>query len=61
MLYRNPPYLWCIAPLMILWLSRVWLLASRGELNEDPVLFALTDRMSLVIGAAVALIAWLAI
>jgi 4-hydroxybenzoate polyprenyltransferase/phosphoserine phosphatase len=60
-LYRHPPLLWAVAPLMVLWLSRVWLLASRGELNEDPVLFALTDRMSLLIGAAVALIAWLAI
>jgi 4-hydroxybenzoate polyprenyltransferase/phosphoserine phosphatase len=60
-LYRNPPLLWGIAPLMVLWLSRVWLLASRGELNEDPVLFALTDRMSILIGLAVAAIAWLAI
>jgi hypothetical protein len=39
----------------------VWLLASRGELNEDPVVFALTDRMSLIIGATVAAIALLAI
>ena len=46
---------------MILWLSRVWLLASRGELNEDPLVFALTDRMSLAIGAVVTAIALLAI
>jgi len=46
---------------MLLWLNRVWLLASRGELNEDPVVFALTDRMSLVIGVAVAAIALLAL
>jgi hypothetical protein len=32
--------LWLIVPLMILWLNRVWLLASRGELDEDPVAFA---------------------
>jgi len=49
-LYRQPRYLWLIVPLMILWLSRVWLVASRGELNEDPVVFALTDRLSLFIG-----------
>ena len=60
-LYRRPTLLWLIMPLMILWLCRVWLLASRGELHEDPVVFALTDRMSLLIGAAVALIAVLAI
>jgi len=60
-LYREPRYLWLIVPLMILWLCRVWLLASRGELNEDPVIFAITDRMSLLIGALVAVIAVLAI
>jgi hypothetical protein len=60
-LYHKPSLLWLIVPLMILWLSRVWLLASRGELNEDPVVFALTDRMSLIIGATVAAIALLAI
>jgi 4-hydroxybenzoate polyprenyltransferase/phosphoserine phosphatase len=60
-LYRHPVRLWLITPLMILWLSRVWLLASRGELDEDPVIFAVTDRISLLIGAAVAAIAALAV
>ena len=56
-LYRNPSLLWLIVPLMILWLCRVWLLASRGELDEDPVVFALTDRMSLLIGIATVAVA----
>ena len=60
-LYRHANRLWLVTPLMILWLSRVWLLASRGELNEDPVIFALTDRMSLLIGLAVAAIAAFAV
>jgi 4-hydroxybenzoate polyprenyltransferase len=60
-LYRQPGLLWLIVPLMILWLSRVWLLASRGDLDEDPVVFAMTDRMSLLIGAATAVIVLLAI
>ncbi len=60
-LYRHPKLLWLIMPLMILWLCRVWLLASRGELDEDPVAFALTDRVSLLIGAAVATVALLAL
>jgi 4-hydroxybenzoate polyprenyltransferase len=60
-LYRHEELLWLIMPLMILWLCRIWLLASRGELNEDPLVFALTDRMSLLIGVAVAAIALLAI
>ncbi len=60
-LYHVPKLLWLITPLMILWLNRVWLLASRGELDEDPVTFALTDRMSQLIGLAVVVIAWLAL
>jgi 4-hydroxybenzoate polyprenyltransferase len=59
-LYHEPGRLWLIMPLMILWLCRVWLLASRGELDEDPVAFALTDRMSQLIGVAVLMIAWMA-
>lgn len=61
MLYRRAELLWLIVPLMILWLCRVWLLASRGELDEDPLIFALTDRMSLAIGLLIAAIVVLAI
>jgi 4-hydroxybenzoate polyprenyltransferase len=60
-LYRHPGRMWLITPLMILWLSRVWLLASRGVLDEDPVVFALTDRMSLLLGLGVLLIAYSAL
>jgi hypothetical protein len=60
-LYRHPSTLWLIVPLIILWISRIWLLASRGELNEDPVVFALTDRLSLLIGVAVAAVAFAAL
>lgn len=56
-LYVHPVRMWLIVPLMLLWISRIWLLASRGEMNEDPVIFAVTDRMSLLIGLAVAAIA----
>ena len=60
-LYRRAQLLWLIMPLMILWLCRIWLLASRGELDEDPFVFALTNPMSLAIGIAIAAIAVLAI
>ncbi len=59
-LYKHPTRLWLIVPLMIYWLSRVWLLASRGELDEDPVIFAVTDPISLLTGAAIAMIVALA-
>jgi 4-hydroxybenzoate polyprenyltransferase len=56
-LYHHHDRMWLMAPLLILWLCRVWLLASRGELDEDPVVFALTDPMSLLMGVAAVLIA----
>ena len=59
--YHTPGRLWLVVPLMILWLNRVWLLASRGELDEDPVVFAITDRMSLMIGLAALAIVLLAV
>jgi 4-hydroxybenzoate polyprenyltransferase len=60
-LYHHPNRMWLITPLLILWISRVWLLASRGLLDEDPVVFALSDRMSLLLGLGVAAIAFSAL
>lgn len=56
-LYRHAARLWLIVPLFIYWLFRVWLLASRGELDDDPVVFAIQDRVSLAIGALVVIVA----
>ena len=50
-LYRNPAQLMWLSPVVLYWLSRVWLLAGRGELDDDPVLFAVRDRTSWVLGA----------
>jgi 4-hydroxybenzoate polyprenyltransferase/phosphoserine phosphatase len=52
-LYKHINRLWLLVPVMLLWLSRLWLLASRGELDEDPVVYAITDRRSLLLGAMV--------
>ncbi len=52
-LYQHPERLWLIVPLMLYWLYRVWLLGSRGEMDDDPVLFALRDRVSLLVGSCV--------
>jgi 4-hydroxybenzoate polyprenyltransferase len=51
-IYGEGGPLWGLCPLMLYWVSRVWLLARRGELDDDPVQFALTDRISLAVGAA---------
>ncbi len=52
--YSQPAFLWLICPLLLYWISRIWLLARRGQLHDDPVLFAVGDRVSYVIGALVA-------
>jgi 4-hydroxybenzoate polyprenyltransferase len=56
-LYRHSGRLWLIVPFMLYWLNRVWLLASRGDLDEDPVIFAIRDRVSLAIAFCVAILA----
>jgi len=52
-LYSHTGRLWLLVPVLLLWLSRLWLLASRGELHEDPVVYAITDKRSLLLGAIV--------
>jgi 4-hydroxybenzoate polyprenyltransferase len=48
-LYPHRSWLLGILPLLVLWLGRLWILAFRGEVNEDPVLYVSTDRVSLAI------------
>ncbi|MFZ5585280.1 MAG: UbiA family prenyltransferase [Thermodesulfobacteriota bacterium] len=48
-LYRHPHLLWAVCPLLLYWINRVWLLASRGRLHEDPVQFALRDPVGYLV------------
>jgi 4-hydroxybenzoate polyprenyltransferase len=59
-LYARPKVLWLIGPLLLYWLGRVWFMARRGNLGDDPVLFALKDRVSLLLGALIGILAFLA-
>jgi 4-hydroxybenzoate polyprenyltransferase len=49
-LYTHPKRLWLLCPVMLYWVGRVWLLAHRGQVNEDPLVFALKDKLSYVVG-----------
>jgi 4-hydroxybenzoate polyprenyltransferase len=49
-LYHRPKFIWMLCVLMLYWISRVWLTAQRGGMHDDPVVFALKDRVSLAIG-----------
>jgi 4-hydroxybenzoate polyprenyltransferase len=44
--YKSPSILFGICPVMLYWLTRVWFLAQRRELHDDPIVFALKDRNS---------------
>jgi hypothetical protein len=59
-LYRRPEFIWFACPLLLTWITRVWMLAHRGHMNEDPVVFAARDRVSLAIGALLAAVFWAA-
>ncbi len=50
-LYRSPWALWFLCPLLLYWISRVWILAYRGSMHDDPILFALRDRVSYLTAA----------
>ena len=53
-LYANPQFLWLICPILLYWITRIWFFATRGTLVDDPVVFALTDRVSWIAGTAAA-------
>ncbi len=56
--YGNPEFLWLIVPLVAIWIGRIWLLTHRGQMHDDPVYFAISDRPSQTL-AAFALICFL--
>jgi len=49
-LYSNPKFLWILVPVFLYWFGRIWILASRGLMNYDPVLFVTRDYVSLFCG-----------
>ncbi len=59
-LYSRPEALWLLCPLLVFWTCRLWLLAARGQMDDDPVLFAMRDPASYFTAAAGSGVAWLA-
>ncbi|MCW8899604.1 MAG: UbiA family prenyltransferase [Gammaproteobacteria bacterium] len=60
-LYSQPDWLWFVAITILYWISRMWLLAFRGNMNEDPVLFAIRDRTSYIVSLIVMISLYLAL
>ena len=53
--YVHPETLWLICPVLLYWISRMWQKAGRGQMHDDPLVFALRDRVSLWVGIACAM------
>jgi len=49
--YPAPEWLWMVPPVMLYWVVRLWMKANRGEVDDDPVVFAARDWQSLVVAA----------
>ena len=55
-LYRSPEIVWGTVPTMLFWVSWMWLRAHRGEMHDDPLVFAVKDKPSLAAGGVFALV-----
>lgn len=58
--YTQPEWLWLIVPSILYWIGRVWIIAHRGQMNEDPVVFALHDKVSYAILVFIAIVVFMA-
>jgi 4-hydroxybenzoate polyprenyltransferase/phosphoserine phosphatase len=52
--YRNPFLLWVLPAAIVYWQCRTWLKADRGDVHDDPLVYAMRDRISWAVGAVVA-------
>jgi len=60
LLYKQPIVIWALCPLLLYWISRLWFLTNRGQMHEDPVVFALKDRVSYALVILTALVTFVA-
>jgi hypothetical protein len=52
-LYAQPELIWLAVPLMLFWVSWIWLNAHRGQMHDDPIVFAIKDKASLSVAGLV--------
>jgi 4-hydroxybenzoate polyprenyltransferase len=53
-LYSHPHFLWLVCPILMYWISRMLMMAHRRLVNDDPIVFALKDRVSIIAGVLIA-------
>ena len=59
-LYTQPKIAWGLVPIMLYWISRIWMETHRGNMHDDPLVYALKDRISLLTGVAAGVVLFLA-
>jgi len=60
LLYSRYEILWLICPIILYWLTRLILITHRGEMHQDPIIFAIKDKISLYIAISIGFIVFLA-
>lgn len=60
-LYSHPQLMWPACMVMLYWVSRIWIIAHRGGMDDDPIVFALKDKISVVCGGLIGLFMMLAV
>ena len=53
--------MWPVCMIMLYWISRIWIIAHRGNMDDDPIVFALKDKISVLCGALIGLCMLLAV
>ncbi|MDK1396768.1 UbiA family prenyltransferase [Pseudomonas protegens] len=59
-LYSHPQIIWLACPLLLFWTTRIWMLTHRGKMHDDPVVFAIKDKVSVLVGILFGLVFWVA-
>jgi 4-hydroxybenzoate polyprenyltransferase len=48
-LYGRYEFMWLLCPLLLYWISHVWLTEHRGKMHDDPLVFAMKNRTSRIL------------
>ena len=59
--YSRSELIWATSVLLLYWVSHMWLMAHRGRMTDDPLVFAMRDRLSILLVALMGASAWLAV
>lgn len=58
--YSRPEMMWLTVPILLYWVTRIWIKTHRGLMHDDPVLFAIKDKVSMICGALFLVVLWMA-